>query len=44
MRKMYYLSYIIFETLIEQLIPVALDMSEHLTLVSAQHHIDYLTK
>lgn len=53
MRKIYYLRYVIFETLIEQLIPtnnktkiyiVQIDMSEHSSLAKAKFHIDYLTK
>lgn len=48
MKKHYYLGYIIFETLYDNLTPkvfiVQMDMSEHNSLISAQCHIDYLTK
>ena len=44
MRKIYYNNYIIMVDDKKSIYIVALDMSEHLTLVSAQHHIDYLTK
>ena len=44
MRKIYYLDYIILVDDKKSIYIVALDMSEHLTLVSAQYHIDYLTK
>ncbi len=48
MKKHYYLGYLIFETLYDHLTPkvfiVQMDMSEHASLISAQCHIDYLTK
>jgi hypothetical protein len=48
MKKHYYLGYLIFETLYDHLTPkvfiVQMDMSEHGSLISAQCHIDYLTK
>jgi hypothetical protein len=48
MKKIYYLGYIIFETLYDHLTPkvfiVQMDMSEHSSLTSAQCHIDFLTQ
>jgi len=48
MKKHYWLTYVIFETLYDHLnkkvFIVQLDMSEHDSLISAQCHIDYLTK
>lgn len=48
MKKHYYLHYVIYEILFDKLNPkkfiVQLDMSEHISLVSAQCHIDYITK
>jgi hypothetical protein len=48
MKKHYYLTYVIFETLYDHLekkvFIVQLDMSEHNSLLSAQCHIDYLAK
>ena len=44
MRKIYYYDYIILVDDKKSIYIVALDMSEHLTLTSAQCHIDYITK
>jgi len=48
MKKIYYLGYVIFETLYDHLLPkvyiVQIDMSEHITLSSAKCHIDFLTQ
>ena len=48
MKTHFYLGYKIFETLFDHLNPkifiVQIDMSEHNSLISAQCHIDYLTK
>jgi len=48
MKTHWYLGYKIFETLFDHLNPkiyiVQMDMSEHISLSSAQCHIDYLTK
>jgi hypothetical protein len=44
MRKMYYLDYIILVDDKKSIYIVAMDMSEHKTLISAKCHIEYLTK
>lgn len=48
MKKHYWLTYIIFETLYDHLqkkvFIVQLDNSEHDSLISAQCHIEYITK
>jgi hypothetical protein len=44
MRKIFYENYIIIVDDKKNIYIVALDMSEHITLSSAKHHIDYLTK
>lgn len=49
MKKIYYLGYIIFETLWDEHLSakvfiVQMDMSEHSSLTSAKCHIDFLTQ
>ena len=48
MKKIYYLGYVIYETLYNHLLPkvyiVQMDMSEHSTLSGAKCHIDFLTQ
>lgn len=44
MRKIYFLDYIILVDDRNSIYIVAMDMSEHKTLISAKCHIEYLTK
>jgi hypothetical protein len=44
MRKIYFLDYVILVDDRNSTYIVAMDMSEHKTLISAKCHIEYLTK